>query len=79
MVSRRDKADEGIEALAPYMQKMRAMGAMTSSTDPGGVAFNDEVAKFILEHAEAFEAYLVQKYSLKGLAPGTVFTAQVTE
>lgn len=79
-ISRKDKADEGIKELTPYMDQLRASGAMTKDTQPGGVTFNDELAKFLVVHIEAvlqeFERTLVERYNL-GSPPIVELTAPV--
>lgn len=60
MVRRSDKADDGLAVLKPLYDDMVANGVFTTATQPGGVAFNDEVANFLAR----FEGYLQSKYDL---------------
>jgi hypothetical protein len=47
MVDRNTKADDGQAVLKPAFDKAVAAGVMSSATQPGGVAFNDELATFL--------------------------------
>jgi hypothetical protein len=47
MITRDSKADEGNPALAEVMARAIAAGVATIHTQPGGVAFNDEVVAMI--------------------------------
>ncbi len=60
MVTRNDKADEGLNSLRANFEELKAAGVFTSATQPGGVTFNDEFATFLLR----FEDHIVQKYDL---------------
>jgi NADH:ubiquinone oxidoreductase subunit 4 (subunit M) len=62
MVDRNSKADDGLTALKPNFDAMVSAGVMSSATQPGGVAFNDEFATFLVR----FENYLKQKYAWTG-------------
>ena len=46
MVERSDKADDGLAVHAVNFQKAIDVGVMSNHTQPGGVAFNDEIATF---------------------------------
>ena len=67
MVTRHSKADDGQDSLRANYDKAVAAGVFSDATQPGGVAFNDEVATFLersgvldlpalLERVEALEA-----------------------
>jgi hypothetical protein len=71
MVTRNDKADDGLPGLAAGFKKLIAAGVFTADTQPGGVTFNDELGAFLLR----FESYLNGKYDLEGT--GGVTLAQV--
>ena len=47
MVTRKDKADEGLAVHGPDYRKAVETGVMSKWTQPGGVAFNDEIATFL--------------------------------
>jgi hypothetical protein len=47
MVDRNSKADDGQAVLKPAFDRAVAAGVMSSATQPGGVAFNDELATFL--------------------------------
>ena len=47
MVERSDKADEGMAIHAANFQEAIDAGVMSNHTQPGGVAFNDEIATFL--------------------------------
>lgn len=57
MVSRSDKADEGVVSLKPNFDEMVNLGVMSRFTQPGGVTFNDELATFLVR----FEDQLLSK------------------
>lgn len=61
MVTRNDKADEGLGSLKSNFEELRAAGVFSSATQPGGVTFNDEFATFLLR----FEDHIVDKYHLR--------------
>ena len=57
MVTRADKADNGLEVLRPHFNKAVAAGVASSEhTQPGGVAFNDEVFS-VLDRMGLFDVY----------------------
>lgn len=47
MVRRSDKADDGLAMHKPSMTSAVQAGAFSTHTQPGGVAFNDEIAAFM--------------------------------
>ena len=59
-LTRATKVDDGNPALAGNFEEMQEAGVMTTHTQPGGIAFNDELATFLLK----FEDWLVAKYGL---------------
>jgi hypothetical protein len=74
VIDRNTKADEGNPDLAADVTAMRAAGVMSTHTQPGGVAFNDELAHFLVE----FEDYLKRKYGLgSGSDPDHSHTATI--
>ena len=60
MVTRNDKADEGLGSLKNNFEELKAAGVFSSATQPGGITFNDEFATFLLR----FEDHIVGKYNL---------------
>ena len=60
MVTRNDKADDGMSALKGNFDELIDAGVFSASTQPGGVTFNDEFATFLLR----FEDHIVRKYKL---------------
>lgn len=60
MVTRKDKADNGLFSLAINFQELKDAGVFSDATQPGGITFNDEFATFLLR----FEDYIVRKYAL---------------
>jgi len=60
MVTRNDKADEGLGSLKLNFEELKAAGVFSSATQPGGITFNDEFATFLLR----FEDLIVAKYNL---------------
>jgi hypothetical protein len=70
MVTRSDKADDGLAGLAANFQELVDAGVFSEHTQPGGVTFNDEFGTFLLR----FENYLKSKYRLGsgGLSEGEV-------
>ena len=59
-LTRATKVDDGVLAIAHHFEAMKAAGVVSEHTQPGGVAFNDEITTFLVK----FEAYLVDKYGL---------------
>lgn len=54
MVTRADKADDGLDVLQPTFRRALEAGIVTQHTQPGGVAFNDEIVA-LLERAYGFD------------------------
>ena len=54
MVTRADKADDGLDVLRSSFQRGLSAGVVTEHTQPGGVAFNDEIVA-MLERAFGFD------------------------
>ncbi len=61
MVTRNDKADDGLGSLKNNFEELKAAGVFSSATQPGGITFNDEFATFLLR----FEDHIVEKYRLR--------------
>lgn len=60
VITRHSKADDGQAWFADQFQAWIDAGIFSDGTQPGGVAFNDEIGIFL----ERFEDYLVAKYKL---------------
>lgn len=84
-IDRNAKADDGLPIHAPAVKKAIKAGAFSEHTQPGGVAFNDEIATFldrlglfeVAQRIAALEAKVQKVQNQGGLKPGTKFTAEV--
>lgn len=75
VVTRNDKADDGLPGLEANFQKLIDAGIFSAATQPGGVTFNDEFGTFLLR----FEGYLKNKYGLGQSGDGATVDEVIDE